>query len=83
MAAGAAVVGFAGGAFDLPTPENGRWIPADQEIACADALAATVNGLSSDDPAIRAMVAAGLGTASGYSMERARTALLERFRTQF
>jgi len=82
MASGAAVVGFTGGAFDLAVRENGRWLPTEHAVACADALAETVDGLLKGDPATRAMVGAGLRAAAGYSLDRARTALLDRFRGQ-
>ena len=73
MASRTLVVGFDGyGGKEFATEKNGHWYEADDLEAVADGLAAAVDAIERNDPAIAAMLDEGVATASHY--DRAKTA---------
>jgi hypothetical protein len=68
MASDCVCVGFTGvGGWEYATAENGFWVPDDDYIAAADALAEAADLIKTGGPALRAMKEAGRETAAQWS----------------
>lgn len=81
MASGCAVVGYHGwGGLDYANAANGRWFGHDEVEGVIDALAEVLDGLSRQDPAMTAMIAAGRETAAAYSPAKSEASFLAAFR---
>jgi glycosyltransferase involved in cell wall biosynthesis len=81
MACGCIVVGAHGyGGLEYANDANGVWLRPDYLEETADALAQTMLAVERDDPASRAMRAAGAATAQRYNANAASAALLSTFR---
>lgn len=78
MAAGCLCAGFTGvGGAEFVTPENGFWVPEDDCVAAADALAEAVGLMRAGGPRLEQMVEAGRETARAWSYARFRAELEE------
>ncbi len=68
MASECICAGFTGvGGWEYATLDNGFWVPDDDYIAAADALAQAADLVATGGPALRAMKDAGRETAAQWS----------------
>lgn len=83
MASGCLVTGFHGdGGREYMTPENGWWAETGDWLACADGLAAALDVLQEDGPALKAKREAMAATVERYSLARMEEALISFWREE-
>lgn len=77
MACGAVVVGFAGGGGnEYARPDNGVWVPDEDPMALAAALARTLDQLATAPSALEALRANAVAMARTFTLERQKHELL-------
>lgn len=78
MASGCICAGFTGiGGAEYATPQNGFWVPEDDCVAAADALAEAIDLTRAGGPRLEAMREAGYETARAWSYAAFRRELEE------